>query len=57
MNISESCEILQGVAADFGEPLLETVKYMDENRSDFEPHEILALDEFLRVGREFFAEV
>lgn len=57
MNISQACDILQGVANDHGEALLDTVIYMDSNRSDFEPHEIQALDEFMRVGREFFSEV
>lgn len=57
MNISEACEVLNAVAADHGEPLLETVIYMNSNRRDFEPFEIQALDEFMRVGRAFFADV
>lgn len=55
--ISEAIEVLQTVAADHGEDLLTTCIYMSENRQDFEPFEVLALDKFMAVGREFFADV
>ena len=57
MNISEACDILRGIAKDHGEDILATCVYMSENRRDFEPHEVMALDKFMAVGREFFADV
>lgn len=56
MSISNACQILKSIADDHGEELLETVMYMDDNRSDFDPLEIQALDKFLQVGRAFFRE-
>lgn len=57
MNISEACDILRGIAKDFGEDILETCVYMSENRRDFEPHEVMALDTFMRVASDFFDDV
>ena len=57
MNIADACEILRDIARDHGEDVLTTCVYMSENRRDFEPHEVMALDTFMRVGREFFADV
>lgn len=57
MNISEACEILRDIARDHGEDVLTTCVYMSENRRDFEPHEIAALDKFMAVGRDFFADI
>ena len=57
MNITEACEILQGIASDNGNDVLETVIYISNNLEQFEPHEVAAYKEFMRVGRDFFAEV
>jgi hypothetical protein len=57
MDITRACEIIQQLAKDHGEGVLETVQYMGENLGDFEPHEISAYMRFMQVGREFFADV
>jgi hypothetical protein len=55
--ISEAIEVLQTIGADcgYGSDILATCIFMENNRRDFEPFEIMALDKFMAVGREFFA--
>ena len=57
MTITEAIEVLNAISKDHGEGVLETVKYMSENKQDFEPHEIQAYNKFMEVGRDFFADV
>jgi hypothetical protein len=59
MTITEAIEVLNAISADLGHSgnILYTCKFVSENRSDFEPHELQAYNKFMEVGREFFAEV
>jgi hypothetical protein len=56
MNITKACEILKGIATDHGEDMLVTLMYMREHMNHFEPHEVQAYQEFMRVGSDFFAD-
>jgi hypothetical protein len=59
MGITEAIEVLNTISADLGHSgnILYTCKFISENRSDFEPHEIQAYNKFMEVGRDFFADV
>lgn len=57
MDIGRACEIIQELAKDHGEGVLETLQYMGNNLGQFEPHEISAYMRFMQVGQQFFAEV
>jgi hypothetical protein len=55
MNIQQACEIIEGVAADYGQPILETLMYMQDNLADFDEHERVAFRMFMRDARKLFA--
>ena len=55
MNIEQALEIVQDVAADLGEPLLETLMYMQGNIEDFSENEVRAFRVTMRDFQKLFA--
>lgn len=55
MNSKQACEIIEEIAADHGEPVLETLMYMQDNLEGFPQHHQLAFHVFMRDARQLFA--
>lgn len=55
MNIEQALEIVQDVAADLGEGLLETLMYMQGNLEDFSENEVRAFRVTMRDFQKLFA--
>lgn len=55
MNITEALEIVQDIAADMGEGLLETLIYMQSNLEDFPEREVRAYRVAMRDFQKLFA--
>jgi hypothetical protein len=55
MKIEEALEIIQDVATDLGEPVLETLIYMQDNLEDFSDNEVRAFRVTMRDFQKLFA--
>jgi hypothetical protein len=55
MEIGKAIEIIERIAKEQGERLLETLMYMKDNLDDFEDDERLAFRTFMRHGMKMFA--
>ncbi len=55
MNIEQALEIIQDVADDLGERLLETLMYMADNLDDFSDNEVRAYRVVRRDFQKLFA--
>lgn len=55
MNIEQALEIIQDVANDLGERLLETLMYMADNLDDFSDNEVRAYRVVRRDFQKLFA--
>lgn len=57
MDIKTAIEILEDVARDHGELMLDTLIYMRDNLDDFSDREVVAFRVFMREGARMFARV
>lgn len=55
MDIKTAIEILENLAKDHGEGMLETLIYMRDNLDDFSDKEVVAFRTFMREGARMFA--
>lgn len=55
MDIKQALEVIEEVAADLGEPMLETLIYMQANLDDFPEYEVKAFRICMRDFQKLFS--
>lgn len=54
MNEDQAIEIIEDIMKDNGEPMLETLKYMQDNLDQFEPRQVRAFEVLMKGLRQLF---